>query len=163
MVEFLPITHTITSIGPAIEQVQALVPKAGLLCQGVFSLSGFLKLILHYMNLHHQADVQAHKSRCLKRSVYWTTGPFSGCILWIKIWWTNCNPHLICGWYCDTVQALGTMPLVTQSDPGSENNGITNGHTSLRHMQDPALACTLQHKFKGQHRNIKPEIFWSQL
>ncbi|OJA14453.1 hypothetical protein AZE42_13812 [Rhizopogon vesiculosus] len=37
------------------------------------------------------------------------------------------------------------MPLVTQSDP------------------DPALARTLQHKFKGQHRNIKPEIFWSQL
>jgi hypothetical protein len=55
------------------------------------------------------------------------------------------------------------MPLVTQSDPGSENNGIANGHTLLHHMQDPALARTLQHKFKGQHRNIKPEIFWSQL
>ncbi|OJA21475.1 hypothetical protein AZE42_11743, partial [Rhizopogon vesiculosus] len=26
----------------------------------------------------------------------------------------------------------------------------------------PALSRTLQHKFKGQHRNIKPEIFWSQ-
>jgi hypothetical protein len=55
------------------------------------------------------------------------------------------------------------MPLVTQSDPGSENNGIANGHTLLCHLQDPALAWTLQHKFKGQHCNIKPEIFWSQL
>jgi hypothetical protein len=58
---------------------------------------------------------------------------------------------------------LLAMPLVTQSDPGSENNGIANGHTLLCHMQDPALARTLQHKFKGQHHNIKPEIFWSQL
>jgi len=83
------------------------------------------------MNLHHQADVQARKSQRLKRSVYWTAGvndiwvfgqhdqwrqfqlflqlaiqPFSGRMLWIKIWWTNRNPHLICGWYCDTVQAL---------------------------------------------------------
>lgn len=55
------------------------------------------------------------------------------------------------------------MPLVTQSDPGTENNGIANGHTMLRHLQDPALTQTLQHKFKGKHRNIKPEIFWSQL
>ncbi|KAG0702890.1 hypothetical protein DFH29DRAFT_874866 [Suillus ampliporus] len=55
------------------------------------------------------------------------------------------------------------MPLVTQSDPGTENNGIANGHMMLCHLQDPALAHTLQHKFKGWHCNIKPEIFWSQL
>jgi hypothetical protein len=30
-------------------------------------------------------------------------------------------------------------------------------------MQDPTLARTLQHKFRGQHRNLKPKIFWSQL
>ncbi|KAG2036553.1 hypothetical protein BDR03DRAFT_982849 [Suillus americanus] len=55
------------------------------------------------------------------------------------------------------------MPLVTQSDPGTENNSIANGHTMLHHLQDPALARTLQHKFKGKHHNIKLEIFWSQL
>ena len=55
------------------------------------------------------------------------------------------------------------MPLLTQSDPGTENNGIANGHTLLRHLQDPSLSTTLQHIFKGSHRNIKPEIFWSQL
>ncbi|KAG1844880.1 hypothetical protein C8R48DRAFT_617680, partial [Suillus tomentosus] len=185
--------HTIASIGPAIERVRARFPKQGshdmrqtLIHEEKITVSRYL--ILRYMNLHHQADVQARKSRRLKRSVYWTAGvndiwvfdqhdkwrrfqlflhvaiePISGRILWIKIWWTNRNPRLICGWYGDTVQALGAMPLVTQSDPGSENNGIANGHTLLRHMQDPALARTLQHKFKGQHRNIKPEIFWSQL
>ncbi|EGO27331.1 hypothetical protein SERLADRAFT_435108 [Serpula lacrymans var. lacrymans S7.9] len=89
--------------------------------------------------------------------------PFSGQVLWLKIWWTNWNPRLICGWYCDTVERLGEMPLLTQSDPGSENNGIANGQTLLRHLHDPALARTLQHTFKGSHRNIKPEIFWSQL
>jgi hypothetical protein len=36
------------------------------------------------------------------------------------------------------------MPLATQSDPGTENNGIANGHTMLRHLQDPGLARTLQ-------------------
>jgi hypothetical protein len=89
-------------------------------------------LILSYMNLHHPEEVLARKSRRLKRSIYWTAGvndiwvfdqhdkwrrfqlflhvaiePFSGRILWLKIWWTNRNPRLICGWYCDTVQALG--------------------------------------------------------
>ncbi|OJA08709.1 hypothetical protein AZE42_08886 [Rhizopogon vesiculosus] len=45
--------------------------------------------------------------------------PFSGRILWLNIWWTNYNPRLICGWYCDTVHTLGAMPLVTQSGPGT--------------------------------------------
>ncbi|KAG1810317.1 uncharacterized protein HD556DRAFT_1428420 [Suillus plorans] len=182
--------HTITSIGPAIERVRARFPKQGshdmrqtLIHEEKIIVSR--KLILRYMNLYHPEDIQARKSRRLKRSIYWTAGvndiwvfnqhdkwrrfqlylhiaiePFSGRVLWLKIWWTNRNPRLICGWYCDTVETLGAMPLVTQSDPGSENNSIANGHTLLCHMQDPTLAHTLQHKFKGQHRNIKPKIFW---
>ncbi|EGN95132.1 hypothetical protein SERLA73DRAFT_21814, partial [Serpula lacrymans var. lacrymans S7.3] len=89
--------------------------------------------------------------------------PFSGYVLWLKVWWTNHNPCLICRWYCDIVERLGEMPLITQSDPGTKNNGIANGHTLLQHMQDPALDKTLQHSFKGSHRNIKPETFWGQL
>ncbi|KAG2124899.1 hypothetical protein DEU56DRAFT_963243 [Suillus clintonianus] len=177
--------HTIESIGPAIESgshdmKQTLRQEEHLMVPR--------DLILRYMNLHHPDEVQRRKSRRLKRSTFWTAGlhdiwvfdqhdkwrrfqlflhvgiePFSGRILWLKIWWTNHNPRLICGWYCDTVQSLGAMPLVTQSDPGTENNGIANGHTMLRHLQDPGLARTLQHKFRGDHRNIKPEIFWSQL
>lgn len=107
--------------------------------------------------------------------------PVSGLVLWLKIWWTNRNPRLITRYYCDTVEELGGVsrrshwgvtvysrpaacPLITQSDRGSENNGIANGHTVLRHLYDPSLSGSLQHKW--MHRkgaNIKPEIFWSEL
>ncbi|KAG2110404.1 uncharacterized protein F5147DRAFT_797184 [Suillus discolor] len=54
--------------------------------------------------------------------------PFSGCIVWICVWHSNRNPQLILSYYLDTIQALD-MPMVMQSDPGSENYGIANGHT----------------------------------
>ncbi|PSR76901.1 hypothetical protein PHLCEN_2v8148 [Hermanssonia centrifuga] len=55
------------------------------------------------------------------------------------------------------------MPLVTQSDPGSENYGIANAHTTLRHWHDPQLKGTLQHRWMRQKKNVMPEIAWSQL
>ena len=55
------------------------------------------------------------------------------------------------------------MPLITQSDPGTENYGIANAQTVLRHFQDPSLTDTLQHKFRGNKGNIKPEIAWRRL
>lgn len=55
------------------------------------------------------------------------------------------------------------MPLITQSDPGTENYGIANAHTALRHLHDPALQGTLQHRFKTDKKNVMPEIAWSQL
>ncbi|KAF7308070.1 hypothetical protein MKEN_01169300 [Mycena kentingensis (nom. inval.)] len=88
--------------------------------------------------------------------------PFSGELLWIKVWWTNSNPRLILGYHLDTVEKLGFMPLVTQSDPGVENFGVANGHTLLRHYQDPSLMDTLQHQWKNEKKNIKPEMVWSQ-
>ncbi|OSC99554.1 hypothetical protein PYCCODRAFT_1372866 [Trametes coccinea BRFM310] len=90
--------------------------------------------------------------------------PVSGFVLWLKVWWTNRNPRLIVRYYCDTVEEHRACPLITQSDRGSENNGIANAHTVLRHRYDPSLSGTLQHKW--MHRkgaNIKPEIFWSEL
>ncbi|KAG1878436.1 hypothetical protein C8R48DRAFT_590533, partial [Suillus tomentosus] len=120
--------HTITSIGPAIERVRARFPKQGLHDMRLTLMHEekmivSRKLILRYMNLHHPQDIQARKSRHLKRSIYWTAGvndiwvfdqhdkwrrfqlylhvaiePFLGRVLWLKIWWTNRNPRLICGW-----------------------------------------------------------------
>ena len=55
------------------------------------------------------------------------------------------------------------MPLLTQSDPGTENYGVANAQTLLRHRHDESLANTLQHKFRGNKGNIKPEIEWSRL
>ena len=55
------------------------------------------------------------------------------------------------------------MPLITQSDLGTENFGIANAQTLLRHRHDLSLADTLQHKFKANKGNIKPEIAWHRL
>jgi hypothetical protein len=55
------------------------------------------------------------------------------------------------------------VPLITQSDPGSENYGIANCHTLIRHRLDPALRGTIQHRWQRDKSNIKPEAGWSQL
>ncbi|KAG2109269.1 uncharacterized protein F5147DRAFT_652369 [Suillus discolor] len=63
---------------------------------------------------------------------------FSGCIMWIHVWHSNRNPQLILSYYLDTIEELGRssfisyMPLITQSDPGTENFGIANAQTLLR-------------------------------
>lgn len=114
--------------------------------------------------------------------------PFAGRIQWMKVWWTNKNPKLILSYYLEFIGSLGRelvfkfvivalprnlsfsnfmllidMPLVTQSDPGSENYGIANAHTALRHWHDPNLAGTLQHRWMRDKKNVMPEITWSQL
>jgi len=90
--------------------------------------------------------------------------PHSGYILWLNIWWTNRNPRLVCSWYLDTVKDLGyVMPLITQSDPGTENYGIANAQTVLRRRHDPSLSATLQHKFRWNKGNVKPEIAWRRM
>ena len=53
------------------------------------------------------------------------------------------------------------IPVITQSDPGTENYGVANAHTVMRHRLDPSLANTLQHCFAKGHNNIISEIKWS--
>jgi hypothetical protein len=50
---------------------------------------------------------------------------------------------------------------VTQSDPGSENFGVANMQTVIRHRLDPSLSETLQHRWMRKSKNIKSEINWS--
>ena len=112
----------------------------------------------------------------------------AGEIKWLRIWWNNSNPRLVAKFYFDAVRELGgahthcylfllsilvvsrmtigcilAIPLVTQSDAGTENFGIANAHTTIRHRLDPTLADTLQHRWMGKLMNIKPEIAWSML
>jgi hypothetical protein len=51
--------------------------------------------------------------------------------------------------------------VITQSDPGTENNGVANVQTLIRHRLDPSLQGTLQHRFAKGHNNILSEIKWS--
>jgi hypothetical protein len=55
------------------------------------------------------------------------------------------------------------MPLITQSDLGTENFGIANAQTLLRQRYDPDLRGTLQHRWMHSKKNVMPEITWSQL
>ncbi|KAI6001834.1 hypothetical protein EDD15DRAFT_2192588 [Pisolithus albus] len=89
--------------------------------------------------------------------------PFSGRILWTKVWHSNRNPQLILSYFLDTVKEFGYIPMITQSDPGTENFGIANAQTLLRQMHDPTLEGYVQHRWMRTKKNIKPEIAWSQL
>jgi hypothetical protein len=51
-------------------------------------------------------------------------------------------------------------PCVTQSDLGTENYNVAYAHTHIRHMLDPSLSGSIQHKWKRGHSNIKPEQMW---
>jgi hypothetical protein len=104
---------------------------------------------------------------------------FSGEINWIKIWWTNRNPRLIVSYYLETCRkikgsysdsfiiylfmnsVLIGVPVITQSDRGTENNGVANAHTLIRQRLDPTLNGTLQHRFMFGHNNILSEAGWS--
>ena len=55
------------------------------------------------------------------------------------------------------------MPLVTQSDLGSENYGVANAQSVLRQWHDPNLKGTVQHRWMCHKKNVMPEITWSQL
>jgi hypothetical protein len=53
------------------------------------------------------------------------------------------------------------IPLITQSDAGTENFGTANCHTTARHRLDPSLVDTLQHRWMRNKTNIKCEANWS--
>ncbi|KAF8125216.1 hypothetical protein K438DRAFT_2002219 [Mycena galopus ATCC 62051] len=88
--------------------------------------------------------------------------PFSGRIVWLRIWWTNRNSKLVTSYYINGCRPIGGIPLITQSDLGSENYGIANCHTVTRQRLDPSLVGTLQHRWMNKKAmNVKPEVAWS--
>ncbi|PBK59871.1 hypothetical protein ARMSODRAFT_838570, partial [Armillaria solidipes] len=87
--------------------------------------------------------------------------PFTDVIKWMKIWWNNLNPILICKYYLDVVERTGYGPLLTQSDLGNENGNVARAHTFLWQWADPDLQDTLQHRWMAEKKNVPPEIVWS--
>ncbi|KAG6369125.1 hypothetical protein JVT61DRAFT_1455 [Boletus reticuloceps] len=146
------------------------------------------RVVQEYFMLYEPELVRVRKANRLQRRRFWAAGvndiwaadqhdkwlrfglalhtgiePFSGRILWMKVWHNNRNPQLILSYYLETVETLGFIPMVTQSDPGTENFGIANAQTMLRQMHDPALQGFVQHRWMRVKKNIIPEIAWSQL
>ncbi|KAG2087441.1 hypothetical protein BD769DRAFT_1656149 [Suillus cothurnatus] len=185
--------HTVESIHDAMVELRAIYPNAGAcemasLLYHKQDMSVARSVITSYFAVFEPDLVHERKARCLQRRRFWTAGMndlfavdqhnkwlkfglglhtgielFSGCIMWIRVWHSNRNPQLILTYYLDTLEELGHMPMVTQSDPGSENFGIANAHTMLRQWHDPALHGTLQHRWMQNKKNVMPEITWSQL
>ncbi|KAF9524133.1 hypothetical protein CPB83DRAFT_898178 [Crepidotus variabilis] len=89
--------------------------------------------------------------------------PFTGYNNWMKIWWTNSNPRLITKYYLDACRLMQGVPMITQSDPGTENYGVANVQTIIRQTLDPTLVGTMQHRFMRKHNNVKSEGNWSIL
>ncbi|KAG9124225.1 hypothetical protein FRC07_012343 [Ceratobasidium sp. 392] len=146
------------------------------------------QMMTEWMHTYEPEATAGRRANRLKRKRFWAAGvndlwcidqhdklarfglrlhvcvePFSGMIIWLRVWWSNSNPRLICHYYLDAVRTLGFIPLVTQSDPGSENFGVANAHTALRHLYDPTLQGTIQHRTMRKHNNIKPEITWKEI
>lgn len=71
--------------------------------------------------------------------------------------------YLSCYFTNTAVIYLPDIPMVTQSDPGSENYGIANAHTRLHRWHDPALQGSLQYCWMKMKKNVMLEITWSQM
>jgi hypothetical protein len=86
------------------------------------------RIIRDWMEVTEPEQLQARKGKVAKRRVFYSAGAdeiwaidqhdkwkrfglwlhvgldiFSGKILWLKVYWTNSNPRLICGYYLDAV------------------------------------------------------------
>jgi hypothetical protein len=97
----------------------------------IFSLCR--SVISSYFSIYEKELVKERKAKRLKRKRFWAAGvndlwcvdqhdkwkkkfglglhsgvePFSGRLLWLKVWWTNNNPRLIFGYYLEVVEELG--------------------------------------------------------
>ncbi|KAF8529989.1 hypothetical protein JB92DRAFT_2825664 [Gautieria morchelliformis] len=157
--------HTLETAAAALLRVRARYPKAGtrdMITQAFReeNIKVSRHVVSQFFKEYEPEGIRERKANRLKRKRFWAAG---GLILWIKVWWTNKNAQLILHYYLEQASKLGAIPMVTQSDPGSENYGMANAHTTLRHMLDPSLEGTHQHQWMRQHNNVKPEISWSQL
>ncbi|KAI6117927.1 hypothetical protein F5141DRAFT_1211735 [Pisolithus sp. B1] len=81
----------------------------------------------------------------------------------MRVWHSNHNLELILSYFLDTVKEFGYIPMIMQSDPGTENFALANAQTLLCQMHDPTLEGYIQHWWMHTKKNIKPEIAWSQL
>ncbi|KAG1774631.1 hypothetical protein EV702DRAFT_1047582 [Suillus placidus] len=154
--------HSVESIRDAMLELHEMYPKAGMrevisLLHHEEGMSVSRSVIKSYFSIYEADLVRQRKARRLQRRCFWAAGvndivavdqhdkwlrfglalhtgiePFSGRIMWMRVWHSNRNPQLILSYYLDTIESLGHMPLVTQSDPGTKNFGIANGHTMLR-------------------------------
>ncbi|KAL0568261.1 hypothetical protein V5O48_013733 [Marasmius crinis-equi] len=183
---------TIQTLMPVMKTLRVDYPKAGIreMISHLWHEHNMRvprSLVIEYFHTYESELCEERKVNRFKRKMFWAAGvfdvicvdqhdkwkkfglalhhgvePVAGPVLWMNVWWTNNNPRIVLSYYLDWVERVGYTSLVTQSDPGSENFGISNGHTALRHWHDPQMKGTLCHRWMRSKKNIKPEISWSQ-
>ncbi|KAF9058918.1 hypothetical protein BDP27DRAFT_1186897, partial [Rhodocollybia butyracea] len=178
--------YTVETVGDLITAAREIYPDRGAetLRQYIEETKGVRiprETIKAYNRQHEPEKVKARRKRRFVRRFFYAAGvnhvwcmdqhdkwglhfglwlhncidPFTGWNNWMKVWWTNKQPQLVAAYFLDT------LPLLTQSDPGSENYGVANAQTVGRQHLDPSLVGTLQHVFKHWKTNVKSEANWS--
>ncbi|KAG1822254.1 hypothetical protein EV424DRAFT_1346626 [Suillus variegatus] len=116
------------------------------------------RVVTEYFALYEPELVRQRKACRLRRRRFWAAGVNDLFAVDQHDKWLQFGLGLHTG-----IEPFSDMPMVTQSDPGSENYRIANAHTMLRQWHDEALHGTLQHRWMRSKKNVMPEIAWSQL
>ncbi|XP_066301035.1 uncharacterized protein [Branchiostoma lanceolatum] len=83
--------------------------------------------------------------------------------LWLKVGPTNKDSKIIATFYMDAVCQLGGCPLLTRSDPGSENVVVAALQATFREHGDDDFAGSKSHQYGRSVHNQRIEAFWSYL
>jgi len=110
--------------------------------------SNHRNVVISYFAAYEAGLVRQRKARRLQRRRFWAAGvndlfavdqhdkwlrfglalhtgiePFSGRIMWIRVWHSNRNPQLILSYYLDTIEKLGRKFIKTNTH-GASNSAI---------------------------------------
>ncbi|KAG1887344.1 hypothetical protein F4604DRAFT_1877761 [Suillus subluteus] len=116
-------------------------------------------VVISYFAAYEAGLVHQRKARRLQRRRFWAAGMNNLFTVNQHDKWLRFGLALHTG----IEPFSGYVPMITQSDPGSENYRIANAHTMLRQMYDSSLQGALQHRWMHTKKNVMPEIAWSQL
>ena len=86
---------------------------------------------------------------------------FSRNLLWLKVYWTNKDPHVVAGYYMEAVKENMGCPLTVRADPGTENVNVKRIQTVLAdNNRDNQLPPYIE---GSSTANQRIESFWSHL
>ncbi|PBK91184.1 hypothetical protein ARMGADRAFT_1046779 [Armillaria gallica] len=164
--------HMVKTITEPIKELREHFPKAG-----YFELKKHLRIdhklrvsrhtIKEWSYANEPKSVARQLRKDMVRKVFYCAGVNdlwcldqhdNGVLKWMKIWWNNSNPVLICKYYLDVIEANRYGLLITQSDIGNENGNVARAQTFLRQWADPELCNTVQHCWMAEKMNIPSEI-----
>ncbi|KAG1830416.1 hypothetical protein EV424DRAFT_1343637 [Suillus variegatus] len=139
--------YTIETIHEAVTELRKMYPHAGTreMISLLFHEKSMSVSRLVMMSYFTAYEPELH-DKWLRFGLSLHTGiePFSGCIMWIRVWHSNRNPQLILNYYLDTIAELGW----------TKNYGIANAQTLLCQRYDPTLQGTLQHHWMCTKKNV---------